>query len=133
MAKEPAAMTSKAIPVAAIAFAGALLTACVGAVEAGPPDYAYGRGPAHPAPAVYHQARVLAPAQVVNRLHGQGYRRVESVTFRPNVFWRGRGIHDDRLREGAYIAEIDRARRPDAYLVVNPHTGQVIREYHGRL
>lgn len=127
-------MTSKAIPVAAIAVAGALLTACVG-VEAGPNDYGYGygRGPSRPAPAVYHQPRILAPAQVVNRLHAQGYRRVESVTFRPNVFWRGHGVHDDRLREGAYIAEIDRARRPDVYLVVNPHTGQVIREYHGRV
>ena len=127
-------MSSKATPAAALAVAGALLAACVG-VEAAPNDYGYGygRGPSRPAPAVHHQPRILAPAQVVNRLHAQGYRRVESVTFRPNVYWRGRGIHDDRLREGAYVAEIDRARRPDVHLVVNPHTGQVIREYRGRL
>jgi hypothetical protein len=126
-------MTIRILPIAAIALAGALLSACVGTVEAGPNDYAYEHGPAHPAPAVYRETRVLAPIQVVNRLHAQGYQRVESVTFRPNTFWQGHGVRDDRLREGAYIAEIDRARRPDVYLVVNPYTGQVIREYHGRL
>ena len=122
----------KAIPVAAIALTGALLTACVGTVE-GPNDYGYDHGPGRPGPAVYREARILAPAQVVNRVHQQGYGRVESVTFRPNVFWNGRGFHDDRLREGAYVAEIDRVHRPDVYVIVNPYTGQVIRDYSGRL
>ena len=128
-------MTSKTLPAAALALTGVLLGACVGTVDAGPPDhgYGYGHGPARPGPAVYRPARILAPAQVVTRLHAQGYRRVESVTFRPEGFWRGRGIHDRRLRDGAYIAEIDRARRPDVYLVVDPHGGQVIRQYRGRL
>ena len=121
----------KTAPIAAIALAGALLSACVGTVEAEP--YGYQHGPSHPGPAVYHETRVLAPAQIVNRLHAQGYNRVESVTFRPNVFWNGRGFHDDRLRGGAYVAEIDRVHRPDMYLIVNPYTGQVIRDYHGRL
>ena len=121
----------KTAPLAAIALAGALLSACVGTVEAEP--HGYDRGPSHSGPAVYRQARVLAPAQIVNRLHAQGYNRVESVTFRPNTFWNGRGFHEDGLREGAYVAEIDRARRPDVYVIVNPYTGQVIRDYHGRL
>jgi hypothetical protein len=118
----------KTAPLAAIALAGALLSACVGTVEAEPYGYDH-----RPGPATYRPARVLAPAQVVNRLHAQGYNRVESVTFRPNVYWNGRGFHDDRLREGAYVAEIDRAHRPDMYVIVNPYTGQVIRDYHGRL
>lgn len=126
-------MIRKAIPAAAIALTGALLTACVGTVEAGPNDHGYDRGPGRPGPAVYREAHILAPAQVVNRLHQQGYGRVESVTFRPVVFWRGHGLYDERMREGAYVAEIDRAHRPDVYVIVNPHTGAVIRDYHGRL
>jgi hypothetical protein len=113
--------------VAAVALSSALLSAC--AVEAQP----YGYGPARPGPVTYRPAPILAPGEVVHRLHDQGYRRVESVTFRPVTFWRGRGLYDDRVREGAYVAEIDRARRPDAYVIVNPHTGQVVRDYHGRL
>ena len=126
----------KTAPIAAIALAGALLSACVGTVEAEPYGYqqdGYRHGPSHPGPADYRPARILAPAQIVNRLHAQGYNRVESVTFRPTVFWNGRGFHDDRLREGAYVAEIDRVHRPDMHLIVNPYTGQVIRDYHGRL
>jgi hypothetical protein len=126
-------MTSKAAPAAALVLAGSLLGACVGTVDTVSHEYPYGHGPAHPAAAVYRPARILAPAQVVSRLHAQGFRRVESVAFRPAGFWRSHGIHDGRLREGAYVAEIDRARRPDVHVVVDPHTGRVLREYHGRL
>jgi len=118
-------------PVAAIALAGVLLSAC--AVEAGPYDHGYGYGPGRPGPAEYRQARILPPAEIVHRLHEQGYRRVESVTFRSVPYWRDHGLYDERVREGAYVAEIDRARRPDVYVIVNPYTGQVVRDYHGRL
>lgn len=116
--------------VAAIALSGAALSAC--AVEAEPYGHGRGYGP-HSGPADYRPARILPPGEIVHRLHEQGYGRVESVTFRPVTFWRGRGLYDDRVREGAYVAEIDRVRRPDAYVIVNPYTGQVVRDYHGRL
>ena len=128
-------MFTKSKPLAALALAGSLLTACAASVEAHPANYGYDYdyGPSQPGPATYRPAPVLAPGQVVYRLHQQGYRRVERVTYRPAVFWNGRGHHEHGLRHGAYIAEVDRGRRPDVYLLVNPYTGRVIREYHGRL